>query len=249
VRVHIVTPANRALYAQELEQMHRLRHEIFVEELGWSALRSPDRKERDEFDDGAAVYLLAMEDSVVHGSLRLLPTWKRCMISERFAEWAGESPVAAEGTAWEWTRWCPGTAKRARALIKARGALITAAVEFARSRGVETYYTFCETKFLPQLMELGWAPQPLGLPRGYDEGQAIAVRWSVTPDQLGKARAQFRIKGPVSFEAPAFEGSTLSASQIEQLLFPAPAPRLAPIVMGAPPMDADLANIAAQGRA
>lgn len=248
MKVHVVTPANRALYGSELVQMHRLRHEIFVEELGWSALTSPDGLERDEFDDGAAIYLLAMEDGVVHGSLRLLPTWKRCMISERFAEWAGRASVPAAGDAWEWTRWCPGTARRPRQLIRARGALITAAVEFARSRGIETYYTFCATKFVPQLIELGWNPAPLGLPREFDEGQAIAVRWSVTSDQLDRARAQFRLRGPASFESPAFDpGLGLSAGDLERRLFASPA-RVA--TNGNQPAHAiSLAAVEAQGRA
>src|SRR5581483_348121 len=112
MKVHIVTRANRAHYRNELEQMHRLRHEIFVDELGWSALRSDDGIERDEFDDDHAVYLVAAERGEVHGSLRLLPTWKRCMISERFPEWANPGLFRTGAGIWEWTRWAPGTTHR-----------------------------------------------------------------------------------------------------------------------------------------
>ena len=55
MKVHIITSANRAVYGRELEQMHRLRHEIFVEELGWTDLWSAEGVERDDFDDEHAV--------------------------------------------------------------------------------------------------------------------------------------------------------------------------------------------------
>src|SRR5581483_1748450 len=106
---------------------------------------------------------------------------------------------------WEWTRWAPGTTHKPRSLIKARAVLIVAALEFAESRGIDTYMTFCETKFVPQLVELGWAPEPLGLPRQFAEGgSAVAVRWSVLPHQLETARAQFRVRGAAACEMPAF---------------------------------------------
>ena len=221
MKVHIITSANRAVYGRELEQMHRLRHEIFVEELGWTDLWSAEGVERDDFDDEHAVYLAAIDDGRVQGSLRLLPTWKRCMITERFPQWADMAPVEAGGGVWEWTRWCPGTTRRPRALIKARAALIVGALEFARSRGVETYLTFCETKFLPQLVELGWAPEPLGLPRSFDQGSAVAVRWTVRRDHLSAARRLFRMQDTTAFEAPAcFDaGRSWDPIALEQRIF------------------------------
>ena len=38
---HCVTPANRARYSRQLEEMHRQRHAFFVEKKGWSELRRP----------------------------------------------------------------------------------------------------------------------------------------------------------------------------------------------------------------
>jgi acyl-homoserine lactone synthase len=203
MKVHIVTRANRSLYARELEQMHRLRHEIFVDELGWSDLRSPDGIERDDFDCEEAVYLIAAEFGQVHGSVRLLPTWRRCMALECFPAWLNEGGFQPAPDIWEWTRWAPGTVRRPRSLIRSRGALIVAALEFAQSRGVQSYLTFCETKFVPQLVELGWEPRPLGLPRPFDQGSAIAVQWEVKDGQLDAARRMFRMKGPAAIEAPA----------------------------------------------
>jgi len=204
VKVHIVTKANRALYTSELEQMHRLRHRVFVDELKWTALASPSGLEIDDFDDeDAAVYLLACEDGQVYGSLRLLPTWRRCMLKERWPEFVTEGETPTGPAIWEWTRWCPGTLTDRRHLIRSRSALIVAALEFARSRGVTTYITFCEVKFVGQLEELSWHPQPLGMPRNFDEGVAMGVQWDVGPNLLAETRSLLHMSGPVSLEAPA----------------------------------------------
>jgi len=41
--VHVVTSQNRHLHEEELEHDHWLRHRIFANELGWTALRrQPD---------------------------------------------------------------------------------------------------------------------------------------------------------------------------------------------------------------
>jgi N-acyl-L-homoserine lactone synthetase len=219
MKVHIVTPANRGRYAAELREMHRLRHEIFAEELGWTACKAADGLDRDEFDDEHAVYLIAAEFGQVYGSVRLLPTWRRCMVLESFSEWLTPGAFEPAPDAWEWTRWAPGTVHHPRALIKARSALIVGALEFAASRGVRTYLTFCETKFVTQLIELGWEPEPLGLPRPFDQGTAIAVKWAVRPAQLAAARQMFRTQAAAAFEAPAWAPEELLApALLEQVL-------------------------------
>jgi acyl-homoserine lactone synthase len=224
LKVHIVTAANRALYREQLEQMHQLRHRIFVEELGWAALASPEQLEIDEFDDRHAVYLLACRDGEVHGSLRLLPTWRRCMITERFPDYLQGRSAPVGPDAWEWTRWCPGSVRSAKNLIRARSALIVAALEFACSRNIETYLTFCELKFVGQLEELGWRPTPLCLPRDFSEGVAIAVSWAVNTDLLNATRRLLRLSGPVSFEAPCGSEDEIGRrpAELEAMLFARP---------------------------
>lgn len=204
MKVHIVTKANRAFYVGELDQMHRLRHRVFVDELKWTALASPDGLEVDDFDDeDAAVYLIACEEGRVHGSLRLLPTWRRSMLKERWPHFVTEGECPAGPSIWEWTRWCPGSLTDRRHLIRSRSALIIAALEFARSRGIDTYITFCEVKFVGQLEELGWQPQPLGMALPFDEGTAMGVQWAIGPQLLPETRRLLRVFEPISLEAPA----------------------------------------------
>lgn len=200
MQVHIVTQANSNLYCDELAAMHRGRHRVFVEELGWSDLWSSSGLERDAFDDQHAVYLIAIHQDEVCGSLRLLPTWRRCMITELWPQFVERPSALGQRDVWEWTRWCPSLAKSPRRLWQTRTALILAALEFAESRNVREYATFCETKFLAQVEELGWRPQPLGLPGPAGDTTAIALSWRLRPFLLEETRALLRTRDAVSVE-------------------------------------------------
>ena len=71
--IHIVTPENEHLYRKQMAQVFRLRHKVFVEEMGWKALAKPDGREIDQFDTKHAVHMLYLEGGEVLGYQRLLP--------------------------------------------------------------------------------------------------------------------------------------------------------------------------------
>jgi len=48
--IHVISAVNRHLYEDVLEQHFRIRHEIFVEERKWEALRKPDGREIDTYE-------------------------------------------------------------------------------------------------------------------------------------------------------------------------------------------------------
>jgi N-acyl-L-homoserine lactone synthetase len=203
MKVHVVTSANRSLYAGALDRMHQLRHQVFVEELGWSDLESKNGLEVDDFDGDDAVYLLACEDGECFGSVRMLPTWRRSMLSEIWPEFVTTADQIVGPDIWEWTRWCPGVLARRFELVKARKALFLASLEFAGSRNVRTYIAFCETRYFSQLEEIGWKPRPLGLPRPAGDGaMALGVIWEPEPHLLDETRRLFGADEPVLIEAP-----------------------------------------------
>ena len=70
--VHIVTAENDYHYRDEMEQAYRLRHQVFVEEMGWDELAKPDGREIDQFDNKHAVHMLYIEQGKVLGYQRLL---------------------------------------------------------------------------------------------------------------------------------------------------------------------------------
>ncbi|TGW07720.1 GNAT family N-acetyltransferase, partial [Mesorhizobium sp. M2D.F.Ca.ET.145.01.1.1] len=49
------------------EAVHRLRYQIFVEEMGWEDLRRPDGFEVDQFDHDEAVHQIVIRGNEVAG--------------------------------------------------------------------------------------------------------------------------------------------------------------------------------------
>src|SRR6478735_2890963 len=80
--IHIVTAENIGAYQCEMEQAYRLRHNVFVDEMGWEDLRKPDGREIDQFDDGRALHMLYIEDDRVLGYQRMLPSMRPHLLTE-----------------------------------------------------------------------------------------------------------------------------------------------------------------------
>ena len=84
----------------------RYRHRIFVEQLGWSLPSADDRFERDQYDRGDTVYVVAHDESgAICGCARLLPTTRPYLLQELFSFLLAdgtEPPKAAD--VWELSR-------------------------------------------------------------------------------------------------------------------------------------------------
>jgi len=65
--IHVVTPENEHFYRDEMDQAYRLRHKVFVEEMGWKNMAKPDGREMDQFDTKHAVNMLYIEGGNVLG--------------------------------------------------------------------------------------------------------------------------------------------------------------------------------------
>ena len=59
--IEIVTPDAYGVYEQELNQMFKLRHQIFKDRLRWD-VPSDGGLERDQFDELNPTYVLALDD-------------------------------------------------------------------------------------------------------------------------------------------------------------------------------------------
>ena len=218
---HCVTWANRHRYTEQIEQMHRQRHEVFVEQLGWKELRRPDERDIDEYDTDDSVYLLVLNDNGdVVASGRLNPSWARNQfedaspLREKFAA----LPPPNGPKVWEGSRLLGGLPHRygkdfARATL---GILLAAGQEFGVRRGITGITSIFEAPALSRLQSIGWETDPLGLSTTYEtdhgKGQGIAVVWKTDTRHLIRTRQAFGIAGPVLFEAaPVFEDADTEA--------------------------------------
>jgi N-acyl-L-homoserine lactone synthetase len=203
MHVHVVNASNRRQYLDEIEQMHRHRHRVFVGQRGWKALDSPDGLDIDEFDTPNATYLVAIDgDGIVRGSCRMIPSWRPHMLRSLFADYVeGDAPSGP--SVWEWTRHAPGDKTFEKDINhQARFLLNIAAHEFAASRGIETFIGIADCQIVPRMIDLGWRVEPIGMPVNYGEGVGYAFKMNVEPSNNDKLRARLGRTGTVLVEMP-----------------------------------------------
>jgi acyl-homoserine lactone synthase len=204
--IHLVTSANAILYKPQLEQMHRLRWRVYVEERGWRELREMQAEpglERDCYDDARAHYLLALDmDGSVQGAMRVRSADDRSLLLDRFSHLLDE-PVATFPDVWELTRLLRAPMSRAREGA-VRYSMNCALIEFCISRGVKKLVAESETFLLPMTRK-AWGPKvrPLGLPQSYEEGEIVAVELTPDKEALSMMRAAGAVEHPQFFEHPA----------------------------------------------
>jgi acyl-homoserine lactone synthase len=179
--IHAISALNRHLYEDVIEQHFRVRHEIFVDERKWEALRRPDHRDIDGYDNEDAIYLLALEDRRVLGGYRLYPTTKPSMMSEVFPHLAAVRGCPADPLIWEWSRFFVVRDRRDGALNLQ---LMAAAQEFCLDQGIERLCLVMETWWLPRFHDMGFTVTPLGLPALVDGAWTMAITIDVSQDAL-----------------------------------------------------------------
>jgi acyl-homoserine lactone synthase len=174
--IHVVTAENQYHYREEMEQAYRLRHQVFVEEMGWTELAKPDGREIDQFDDKHAVHLLYAEQGKVLGYQRMLPSTRPHLLSDVMPELCeGQRPVGPH--IWECTRHCVarGHREKGRVASPIANAILSGMVEWGLQSGVSTAIVEIEPTALLRFVQLHFRPMPLGLPRRLGEQDIIAV--------------------------------------------------------------------------
>jgi len=192
--IHIVTPANRNLYEEVLEQSLRVRYSIFVRELGWAALQRPDDRDVDAYDQPDTVYILAIEGERVVGGQRLYPTTRPHLLSDVFPHLAHVKGIPTGPDIWEWTRYFV-VKERRHGRTDCR--LLAAVQEFGLEEGISQLTAVVETWWLPRFHEAGFKVRPLGLPHLVQDKWSIAAAIDIRQDSLDRVRTLAGIKQPV----------------------------------------------------
>ncbi|WP_262028384.1 acyl-homoserine-lactone synthase [Microvirga sp. Mcv34] len=183
-KVHVITRDNRHLYEDPLEEYFRLRHEVFVKERGWRDLHRPDGREIDAYDNGNAVYLLALDQDHVVGGQRLYPTVMPHMLSEVFGHMAQRGIPRAEHI-FEWTRYF---VIKERRMGRTDCRLLAAVQEFCLQEGITELTAVVEMWWLPRWQQTGFKVKPLGLPTVIEGQPCIAAAITISRESLDQVR-------------------------------------------------------------
>jgi acyl-homoserine lactone synthase len=212
--IHVISAVNRHLYEDVIEQHFRVRHQIFVEERKWEALRRPDGREIDAYDNDDAVYLLALEDRRVLGGSRLYPTTLPTMISEVFPHLAAVRGCPAGPLVWEWSRFFV-TRERRDGTFNLQ--LMAAAQEFCLDQGIERLCLVMETWWLPRFHDIGFVVTPLGLPALVDNSWTMAATIEVREESLDIVRDRIGMRNVIRQDGPRLDciarANALAATQ------------------------------------
>ncbi|MGH6811814.1 MAG: acyl-homoserine-lactone synthase [Methylocella sp.] len=205
--IHVVTPENEYHYRDEMEQAYRLRHQVIVEEMGWTELARPDGRQIDQFDNKHAVHMLYIEHGEVLGYQRLLPSTRPHLLSDVMPQLCEvERPVGAH--VWEISRHCvaPGCGIPGRHASPIANALGSGLLEWALECGISMFIIEIEPAELLPLVQLRFQPLPLGLPSKVNGREVLAVTLTFngrTLERFREMRGDRRRALAESFERPA----------------------------------------------
>ena len=190
MKLHIVRiPADRQS-SMLLEQNFRLRHRIFVEMEGWEALRRPDGRDIDAFDNKDATHLLITDtDGTLVGGSRITPLDRPNLLQTVFNGLVqGEFPAHPSLGA-DWTRFYVHPDRReGRRRAPESAAFFCAVMEYALSQGF-SFITFVSSIYmLEHGTAVGWRITPLGAPVMMEGKPTIAAWIDVSEAALDNVR-------------------------------------------------------------
>jgi acyl-homoserine lactone synthase len=192
--IHVVTAANRHLYQSCIEDLFRLRHDIFVGERGWRDLERPDGREIDAYDNDDTVYMLALDGERIVGSHRLYPTTKPTMLGDVFPHLATVRGIPDDAGIWEWSRYFVIKDRRDG---KLNLQLLAAVQELCLDEGIMEISAVMETWWLPRFQETGFVVRPLGLPALVNNEWTMAALIEINADTLACVKEMGGIDGSV----------------------------------------------------
>ena len=164
--------------------VHKLRHEIFVEEMGWEALRRNDRLEIDQFDHDEAIHHLVVRNGELAGYQRMLPTTRPHLLTEVLQDLYVGTPPSGRNV-WELTRYAVARGYRdgRRGVSTVGSELIAGFVEWGLSRGVNKVIIEFEPMWVLRALQLRFldtARLPEDLRSSGGRGHAADLRRSHT---------------------------------------------------------------------
>ena len=198
IEVHAVTIENRHLYQPELSQCSRL---FAMPGVGCSLLLSLPRQLGPADPAVAAVHLLAVECETgqVKGAIRLVPSLRRIEPRLRIGDHARiERPIPRDPNVFEWTGY-----RLARSSCEGRtsgsvAAILTAGLqEYCIKENIEQLLTVVGAHSLGILLDLGWNPDPLGLPRAAGSSFPTPILLDISEHALTRTRMLLDVPGPV----------------------------------------------------
>lgn len=183
--IETIRGADAHLHSTIMDENHKRRHQIFVDRLGWEALRKPDGRDVDEYDTGDATHLLLTDCGRLRGGARLTPLTCPNLLTGKFSNLVVETLPDSIERGIDWTRhYVIASNRRAGHLSTEAALLYSACMEFALKSNA-TFFTFVSSIYMIELLtSFNWKVVPLGPPRIMDGSPTIAGAIEVSEEAL-----------------------------------------------------------------
>jgi N-acyl-L-homoserine lactone synthetase len=199
--IRLVQGSQRARFPHEIDQMHRLRAQVFYERLGWD-VKVRHSREIDQFDSLDPLYLLSLDDrGHVQGSLRLLPTTGPHMLADVFSALLPVGQTVRSATVWESSRFSvaqSAVAERSSNLLnRVTGELLLGIVEVGMMAGLTEVVSVYDLCFSRILKRAKCYAEPIGAPARIGKVTAFAGLFEISETMIENLRQASGIKESV----------------------------------------------------
>jgi len=165
----LIKGEEKSKYPALIDRMHRLRKEIFHDQLGWKVSVSGDW-EIDHYDALHPLYVLSVDEAEdIRGALRLLPTTGPNMLNDTFPELLPGGQRIESPLIWESSRFTiPTTGDRRRdfaRMSQATAELGLAMNEIGKDTGLTHIVTVYDAVMHRMLTMADCAGEPLSAPK------------------------------------------------------------------------------------
>jgi acyl-homoserine lactone synthase len=185
--IHVYTGDSIKSNSNIFDLIHRFRHEIFVDELGWSALNRVDRREIDQFDDEYAIHIVDIIDKEIRAYSRLLPTNRPHLLSHVYPELMQGSKSPRADRIYEWTRLAARSDRRGRDSTPIRRIMVGVA-EIYKLLGLKGLIAQSDPLWVKRLVQLGWEARSLAVPVMYEGRMVVPLEARITANTITISR-------------------------------------------------------------
>ena len=202
--VYVLDAATAPQHAALIDDMHRVRRQVFVEGLGWPLAVDAHGREIDAFDTDAAVYLVRADPRTGRhrASVRLLPSTAPHLLGDCF-EGLCTDGVPRGDDIWEITRLCMTPGLPRDEAVYSRRTVCAGVMEFGLLHGIRRYSCVLSLSWLPTFLSPGWEVLPLGPPQEVEGDMLGAFVITVSAQFLRDYRQRHEIPlGVLDFVRP-----------------------------------------------
>ena len=190
--IKVIPGEFRRDYPRLIDEMHRLRRDIFHERLRWQ-VPVINRWEVDGYDALNPLYVLSINEcDEVIGGLRLLPTTGFNMLNDTFPELLPDGARIESPLIWESSRFAVRLTGDRRAdglsISRATAELGLALNEIGMAAGLTHIVTVYDQAMHRMLRRCGCAGEPLGAPQEIGGVMSYAVFYEVGPKWTADVR-------------------------------------------------------------